>query len=153
MLETPVVTVSTYLQTAVIRLNVPRSEIQKVMGPAIGELMSTLAVQGIAAAGPIFSHHFRMDPEVFDFEIGVAVATAVTPSGRVEGSHLPAIKVARTVYCGPHEGLGKAWGQFGTWIKEQGLKTQDNLWEFYVADPESSLNPDEARTELNRPLA
>ena len=69
--------------TAVIHLVVPRAEIQHVMGPAIGEVFSTLAAQGVTPAGPVFSYHPRIDPDVFDFEVGVPVAAPVTPAGRV----------------------------------------------------------------------
>ena len=65
--------------TAVVRLTVPRTEMQKVMGPGITELMTTCATQGVAQTGAWFTHHFRMDPEHFDFEIGVPVATPGLP--------------------------------------------------------------------------
>jgi hypothetical protein len=32
--------------------------------------MAAVAAQGIAPAGPWFTHHLRMDPATFDFEIG-----------------------------------------------------------------------------------
>ena len=65
---------------------------------------------------------------------------------------LPAATIARTVYHGPYEGLGAAWGEFGTWIKAEGLAPRADLWECYVAGPESSPDPSKWRTELHRPL-
>jgi len=67
MIDTPAITTTAEQPTAVIRLTIPRSEIQKEMGPAHQELFSTLAAQGVAPTGPWFSHHFRMDPATFDF--------------------------------------------------------------------------------------
>jgi effector-binding domain-containing protein len=93
-----------------------------------------------------------MDPEVFDFEIGVPVKTPVSASGRVKPGKLPAVKVARTVYRGPYDGLGAAWGEFIEWIKAQGHEQCPDLWEVYAAGPESSPDPSNWRTELNRPL-
>jgi len=122
------------------------------MGPAIVEVMETLAAQGVAPAGPIFSHHLRMDPDVFDFEVGVPVMKAVSATGRVVASELPAATVARTVYHGDYEGLGSAWGEFGEWIAAEGHKPAEDLWESYVTGPESDPDPDTWRTELNRPL-
>jgi effector-binding domain-containing protein len=122
------------------------------MGPAIGEVMGAIAAQGVAPAGPVFSHHFRMDPDVFDFEVGVPVTRPVADTGRVRVSELPAATVARTVYQGPYEGLGAAWGEFGTWIASEGHEPAADLWECYVAGPESSPDPATWRTELNRPL-
>lgn len=152
MLDKPTIVQTDAQQTAVIRLTIPREEIQNAMGPAMQEVMQTLAAQGIAPTGPLFSHHFRMDPAVFDFEVGAPVANPVTPTGRVQPSRLPAVKVARTVYSGPFEGLGDAWGEFGEWISAEGLHSAPNLWECYVSGPESSPDPATWRTELNRPL-
>lgn len=145
--------VSTAAQpAAVIRLTIPRSEIQKVMGPAIGEVMTALGAQGVSPAGPVFTHHFRMDPDTFDFEVGVPVAGRVSAAGRVKPGQLPAARVARTVYRGPYEGLFSAWGEFDKWIKGEGLKPAPDLWERYVRGPESDPDPATYRTELNRPL-
>ena len=67
-------------------------------------------------------------------------------------SKLPATKIVRTIYRGGYEELGAAWGEFCAWIENEGLNAQDSLWECNLSGPESSLDPDEWRTELNRPL-
>src|SRR5262249_13013904 len=105
MLDTPQIVKVAVRQTAVIRLTVPRAEIVQVMGPAICEVMATVAAQGLTPAGPVFSHHFRVHPEMFDFEVGVPVASPVSAAGRVKPGELPAATVGRTVYHGPYEGL------------------------------------------------
>lgn len=153
MLDTPQITQTSAQSAAIIRLTIPREEMRSVMGPAIGELMATIAAQGIAPVGPLFSHHLTMPSDVFDFEVGVPVAAPVNAAGRVQPGQLPAVKVARTVYHGGYEGLGSAWGEFMGWIAENGHTPGPNLWECYVAGPESSPNPADWRTELNRPLA
>ncbi len=135
-----------------IHLTIPRAEIRKVMGPGLQELMAAVAAQGIKPTGPWLSHHLKMDPEIFDFEIALPVATTVAPAGRVKPSQLPAATVARTIHHGPYEGLGPAWGEFETWIKAAGHITAPDLWEIYVAGPESSPDPAQWQTELNRPL-
>jgi effector-binding domain-containing protein len=152
MIDTPSVTQSEARSTAVIHLTIPRAEIQTVMGPAIQEVMATVASQGIAPAGPVFSHHFRITPEEFDFEVGVPVPRPVTPSGRVRPGQLPATTVARALYHGGYEGLGAAWGEFEKWIKAAGHTPAPDLWECYVTGPESGPDPARWRTELNRPL-
>ena len=152
MLDTPQITDSPAQQTAVIRLNIPRSEIRNVMGPGIQELVSAVAAQGIGPTGPWFSHHFAMHSDTFDFEIGVPVSGPVTPAGRVTAGSLPAAKVARTVLHGNYDGLPGGWGEFMGWIDAQGLKTAPDLWEIYVKGPESDPDPGIWRTELNKPL-
>ena len=153
MLDTPQITQTTAQSAAIIRLTIPREEMRNVMGPAIGELMSTIAAQGITPVGPLFSHHLSMPSDIFDFEVGVPVAAPVSATGRVQPGQLPAATVARTVYHGGYEGLGSAWGEFMGWIAASGHTPGPNLWECYVAGPESSPDPANWRTELNRPLA
>lgn len=153
MIETPHLTQSTSWTTAVIRLTIPREEIQNVMGPAIGEVMAAITLQGVAPAGPVFSHHFRMDPGIFDFEVGVPVETPIAPAGRVQPGDLPARAVARTTYRGPYEGLAGAWGEFSAWITASGHAKASDIWECYVRGPESGPDASQWETELNAPLA
>jgi effector-binding domain-containing protein len=56
------------------------------------------------------------------------------------------------VYHGGYEGLGDAWGEFGTWIEANGYTPAADLWECYLAGPESNPDPANWRTELNRPI-
>ncbi|WP_199732652.1 MULTISPECIES: SRPBCC domain-containing protein [Corallococcus] len=151
-IATPQITQTEDQPIAVIHVTIPRAEIQQVMGPGISELMATVAAQGLKPTGPWFTHHLRITPDTFDFEIGVPVTTPVKAAGRVKPGLWPAMKVARSVYQGPYEGLGQAWGEFGAWIEQQGLTPAQDLWEVYVAGPESGPDPKTWRTELNRPL-
>ena len=152
MLDTPQITLTADTPTAVIRLTIPREEIRNVMGPGLRELMATVAAQGIVPTGRWFSHHLRTDPDIFDFEIGVPVGSAVAAVGRVEPGKWSATKVARTVYLGGYEGLGEAWREFNDWIAAQGHRTGPDFWECYVIGPESSPDPSAWRTELTRRL-
>jgi hypothetical protein len=152
MIDEPRMVQTTVQHTACIHITVPRDQIQTVMGPAYDELLRTLAAMGVSPTGPWLTHHLRMSPDVFDFEVAVPVAHPIAPSGRVYAGTLRATRVARTTYHGPYEGLGEAWGQFEAWIAEQGLKTALDLWEVYEAGPESSQDPTQWRTVLNHPL-
>ena len=152
MLDTPRITQTEARRTAVIRLTIPRKEMRNVMQPGLGELMAAIAAQGIAPAGPWFTHHLRMSPDVFDFEISVPVTAPIAAEGRVQPSEWPAMTVAKTVYHGPYEGLGAAWGEFDAWIASHGHAPAPDLWECYVAGPEANPDPVSWRTELYRPL-
>jgi effector-binding domain-containing protein len=152
MPETPQVTQTAAELVAVIRVTVPRAEIQRVMGPGIRELMAAIATQGVAVTGPWFTHDLRLPSDTFDFDIGVPVAAPVTAAGRVRPSERLAMTVARTVNAGPYEGLGDAWGEFMDWITDNGHTPAADLWECYVAGPESGPAPAAWRTELCRPL-
>jgi effector-binding domain-containing protein len=151
VIDTPQILRSRAETTAVVRIEVPRAEIQRVMEPAITEVLAVLHAQGLQPSGPLVSYHRRMDPAVFDFEVGFPVAMAVRPSRRVVPSSIPAAKVARTIYHGGYEGLGAAWGELIAWMKAEGHEAGPNLWERYLAGPESG-DPSAWRTELNRPV-
>lgn len=137
---------------AVIHLNIARSEMPQMFGPAAGELFTTLAAQGVEPVGAIFAHHFKMPPGRFDFELGIKVAAPVTAAGRVKPGELPAARVARTVYTGPYEGLPDAWNAFMGWIEAAGHTPAEDLWELYSVGPQSTPDPAGWRTELTRPL-
>lgn len=153
MIEAPAIVHAAREAAAVILITTPRSEMPKVFGPGVQELMGTLAAQGLAPAGAIFAHHLRMTPETFEFELGVPVAGTVKAAGRVRPGELPAATVARTVYHGGYEGLPAAWGEFMAWITAAGHATAPDLWESYVDGPHSSPDQSTWRTVLSRPLA
>ncbi|RKH15070.1 AraC family transcriptional regulator [Corallococcus sp. CA053C] len=152
MIETPRIVQTVAQLTAIVPVTVARSEIRTVMGPGISELMATVASQHIAPAGPWFTHHLRTDPQVFEFEISVPVTAPIQDRGRVRPGLWPAMKVVRTVYQGPYEGMGQAWGEFDAWISAQGLKASQDFWEVYAVGPESGSDPTLWRTEFSRRL-
>ncbi len=153
MLDTPQIIQTTARPTAIIHFTIPREEMQNVFGPGIGELMTTLTAQGIAPAGPVFAHHLKITPGIWDFELGVPVSGPVVAASRVKPSQWPGMKAARMIYTGPFEGLPDAWGELMRWIEAEGYTPAPDLWECYVLGPDSSPDPATWRTELNRPLA
>lgn len=152
MLANPEIIQTASQAAAVIHLSIPRSEMMQAFGPAVAELMAALAAQGMKPAGPVFAHHLKMSPEIFDFELGVAVSTPPKASGRIKPGALPAAKVARAIYSGPYDGLSAAWGEFNAWLNANGHRQADDLWEVYAVGPQSTPDPAGWRTELNRPL-
>src|SRR6185503_5941656 len=108
MIETPRIVQTSELRVAQVHVTVAREKIREVMGPGIQEVYGALAAQGIPPSGPWLTHHLKTPDATFDLEICVPVAEDVRPVGRVRPGQLPAMKVARTVYQGPYEGLGEA---------------------------------------------
>ncbi|MEP7123654.1 MAG: GyrI-like domain-containing protein [Byssovorax sp.] len=152
MIDQPQIIQTTARHTALIHLTIPKAEIRHVMGPTLKELMGAVAAQGIALAGPWLTHHRRMVPDIFDFEVSVPVATPITAVGRVQPGEWPAIKVARTVYHGGYERLSDGWIELMAWIAAEGHTPAPDLWEVYLVGPESSPDPASWCTELSRPL-
>jgi effector-binding domain-containing protein len=152
MIETPQIVDTPAQVVAIVHIETPRSKIQHVMGPGIGEAMAAAKAQGIGPTGPWFAHHLKMTPEEFNFDICVPVSAPATAVGRVAPGQRPAIKVVRTVYHGPYEGLGGAWGELTAWVEANGYKTAGDLYECYLVGPESTPDPAQWRTELSRPV-
>ncbi len=153
MLETPEVRELPRRLCAYIPVRVPRADIRSVMGPGIQEVMQTLAAQGIPPAGAWFTHHPRLDPQAFDLEISVPVATPVQAQGRVLMGEWPAMRAAVAVYPGAYEGLGAAWGEFKAWMAQAALTPgPGGLWECYLVGPESGPDASGWRTQLVQPV-
>ncbi|WP_257385905.1 GyrI-like domain-containing protein [Tahibacter caeni] len=152
MIDVPQIVRSEPQQTAVIRFTVPREEMPRVMHAAIDELVGAITAQDAGPAGPMYTFHHRNPTDSFDLEVGFPVRKPVAPVGRVQPGQLPAATVARTVYRGPYEGLGQAWGEFMRWIEAGGRRSAGTLWERYVRGPESGADAATWETELNRPL-
>ncbi len=152
MIDKPEIVQIAAQHTAFIHVTIPRSEIQHVMGPGIQELTAALKAQGVSPTGPWFTHHIRMDPGVFDFEISMPVAAPIVAAGRVQPGLRPAAKVARTIYHGGYEGLSDGWSEMMAWIKAEGHAHGDDLREVYLTGPESGPDSTAYRTELSRPL-
>ncbi|MCB9184930.1 MAG: GyrI-like domain-containing protein [Flavobacteriales bacterium] len=149
MITPPEVIRTKEIATAVIPLVVPGRDMPKYMDPAIQELIKTITGQGIQITGPMFSYHHRRPSDTFDFEIGFPVSGAVKPEGRVINGKLPAVKVVRSVYQGPYEGLAQAWPELQTWVRTNGHGETGRFWESYLTNPEEVKDPKDYRTELN----
>jgi effector-binding domain-containing protein len=152
LIDTPRIVQVEAQAAAVLRVTVPRDRVADVMGPGLDRVKAAVAAQGLVPTGPWFAHHLCMDPEVFDFEIGVPVDAPVPPGGEVVPGGLPAGRVARTEYRGPFEGLFSAWREFDAWVAAEGLTPRADLWEVYLSGPDTDPDPMSWRTELNRPL-
>jgi len=152
MIESPKILHVKTEAAAVIHLTIPRSEMMKVFGPAVGELMAALANQSVRPISAIFARHLKMSADAFDFELGVKVGLPVKATGRVKPGELPSATVAHTIYSGPYEGLPSAWGQFSNWLRENRHQPAETLWELYAVGPESTPNAADWRTELFQPL-
>lgn len=149
MITPPEVISTKELITAAIPLVIPGRDMPKYMDPAIQEIITTIKGQGITITGPMFSYHHRRPSDTFDFEIGFPVSKAIKPEGRVINSKLPAVKVVRSVYQGPYEGLAQAWPALQNWVRTNGHGETGKFWESYLNNPEEVKDPKEYRTELN----
>lgn len=152
MIETPRIVATPEQPVAALHINIPRSEMRHVMGPAIQEAMAAAQAQGVGPIGPWFAHHRKITAERFDFDICVPVSASVAPVGRVRPWTRPASDVVRTVYQGPYEGLGDAWQAFDDWIAANDVQAASDVYERYLVGPQSTTDATHYRTELSRRL-
>jgi effector-binding domain-containing protein len=153
MIDEPKIVQTQSVRMAAIHITVPREKIREAMGPGYQELMETLKAQGVEPSGPWFTHHFKMEPDVFAFEIAVPVAAEFKTAGRVKPGELRSMRVAKTVYHGSYEGLPDGWMEFEAWITKNGHKIGLDLVEVYRVGPEAGNDSSKWQTELSRQLA
>lgn len=149
MITPPEIITTTEQPAATIHLVIPCQDMGRYMDPAIQEVLKALEAQGMRPAGPMFSLHNRRPTDHFDFEIGFPVEKAISPAGRVNNSKLPAMKVARTVYHGPYDGLVGGWRALEAWVKQEKLPATERFWECYLNNPDEVEDPKDYKTELN----
>ena len=152
MIDTPTILDTERRDIAIIALDITMADMREEMGPGITELLAAVKAQGIGPVGAWFNHGYEYSPARCRFEIGVTVSSPVAPVGRVVASERPALRVARTIYRGPYEGLVGAWGEFEAWIATSGLAGASDLWETYAVGPESGGDASKWETILERPL-
>lgn len=152
MIETPEIVKTQPLTMAKIYQVVPANQIQMVMGKTLEELRNGIEEQGKTITGPWFTHHINPPADNFDFEVCFPVSEPVEPKGRMQPGEWPAMTVARTVYRGGYEGLSGAWTEFTKWIKAHSHSVEPDIWERYLAGPETGNDASTWQTELNRPL-
>lgn len=145
----PEVITTQAVATAVIPLVIPGRDMPRYMDPAIQEVIKTITGQGLRITGPMFSYHKRRPSDTFDFEVGFPVSGAIKEEGRVINSKLPAVKVVRSVYQGPYEGLAEAWAALEQWVRGNGHGETGRFWECYLNNPDEVKDPAAYRTELN----
>ena len=122
-------------QTAVVCGHLRVDEIPAFLGGVFGEVIETLAAQGLAAAGPPFSRYM---PAVdgFDVEAGFPANGTVRPRGRVVAGELPGGSAARVLHQGAYGAVAGAYDAAMQWALGHGLVPTGPPWESYLDGPE-----------------
>ena len=110
------------------------------LNPVLAAIAVLCIAVGSGAAGAINMWYDRDIDAVMARTSGRPI-----PAGRVQPGVLRDTTVVRAVYSGPYEGLGEAWGQFAAWMRDNGHTGAPDIWEQYVAGPESSPDPSHSR--------
>ena len=139
-------------QTAVVREEIPESNLAEAMGRMFQLVMSALSVQGVEPASQPFARYHSFG-EVIDVEAGVIVAAPIQPAGEVKPGELPRGPAAIAVHTGSYETLGATHEAMRRWLEANpGQKQNGGPWELYVTDPATEPDPSRWMTEVIYPL-
>lgn len=146
--------------TVVVRFtDHPVTEMPAAFDAAFRGIFPVLGAAGITPVGPALSIYRAVPADTATFEVGVPVdrplATPVTTDSglRIEGSRLPAARIARTTHTGGYDRLGLAWGAFMQGVATGGGAPDLPFWEVYVTEPTPETDPATLRTDLYTLLA
>jgi len=133
---------------AVVRAQVPLSEIADFLRSAYAEIMTALDDQDLTAAGPPFGR-WQPQQDGFDAEAGFPSTGPISPAGRVQPQTLPGGLAATAVHRGDYAGLGATYALLYSWIADHGYVPTAQPWECYLDEPDVP----EPRTQVYVPCA
>lgn len=115
------------MPVAVIRREVTRSELSRVVPECCGQVWEHLRAQQIKG-GRNVAVYFNRGARL---EAGVEVASPFVEGNDVVRSEIPGGRVATTAYFGPYDGLGRAHDAIQAWCKANGHRLVEPCWELY----------------------
>ncbi len=130
----------------------PRPALPELMGTAFGELFAYAAQNRVQPVGPPLAIYHEIAGEETDVEIGVPLARALEPSGRILAGELPAGEEAYSLHVGPYDGIVETYEALDEWIKRHGLVPCGPPREHYLNGPDEVGGPEEYRTEIVWPV-
>jgi effector-binding domain-containing protein len=137
---------------AVIRAEVPMSELRSVFDRGFHAVMGAVAQQGLTITGPPFGYYPRMPDETVEVVVGFPVAGPVEPTGDVIPFELPGGRAITAVHVGPYERLADTYGELTEWAATAGLQLADHMWESYLSDPAAQPDPETWQTAITWPV-
>lgn len=138
---------------AVIRAEVPMSELREVFDRGFPAVMQAAAEQGIAITGPPFGFYPRSPDDTVAVAVGFPLAGALTATDDVEPFELPGGRAVTGTHVGPYEALEQTYEELLAWARTEGLTLAEGMWESYLSDPSAEPDPSSWRTLIVWPLA
>jgi effector-binding domain-containing protein len=137
---------------ATVRVTCKPDEISRTLAGILPEVMRYLGETGATAAGPPFSRYHSFAGDEIDLEAGIPVTAAITASGRIKASTLPAGRAAAGDHIGEYHRLTETHTALAQWLAAQGETAQGGAWEIYWTDPGVEPDPRKWRTQVVQPL-
>jgi effector-binding domain-containing protein len=137
---------------AVMRAEVPMSELTDVFDRGFTRVAEAVREQGLELAAAPFGFYPRMPGETVAVAVGFPVSAELRATGDVEPMELPAGRAIRGIHVGPYDQLERTYGELIAWAGEQGLALKEGMWETYLSDPAAEPDPTTWRTEITWPV-
>ena len=112
---------------AVLRRQVPASELAGVVPECCGRVWKTLQAQGVKGGRHVAVYW----DGAIRLEVGVEVVGPFTEQYGVVRSTTPGGRVAVVTHLGPYAGLGRAHAAVREWAKTSGHRLAGPNWEIY----------------------
>lgn len=110
-----------------------------VLGQCYGELMTYMQVHGVGMKGAPYVAYYNMDMNDLDIEVGVAVSKPAEGNERIKSETLPEGRYISTLHVGPYKKIEPAYRALMSYMEEHNLKATGVAYEFYLNDPQDTL--------------
>ena len=136
----------------------PEDEFGEFLGQAYPALYTVAERSGALVSGPSGAlYPPRIDDDQTDVVAFIPIAEPIalvpnTSTDTVVLSELPAAQVAVLVHAGPYDTLDVAYRQLGAWVARNAQLSGEWVREIYLADPETTADSADYRTELCWPI-
>lgn len=138
---------------AVVRAEVPMTQLTAFFGRAFATVAKEVAEQGRQITGPPFAHYLRMPTDTVLLAAGFPVDLPVQPSGGMEPAVLPGGPAYQALHQGPYETLADTYRELEAKIAADGKHLRGGMWESYLTDPGEEPDPGKWLTQIVQPVA
>jgi DNA-binding transcriptional MerR regulator len=141
-------------QAAAVTATVDLGDLAAWYQGAMGEIVGTLAAQGVVASGPpggIYANELFTD-ERGDATLFVPMSGDVRPVGRVAAISVPGAELAVIIHNGSHDDLDRAYGALATYVTEHAVAVDGLIREYYLVGPHDTEVESAWTTEVGWPI-
>jgi DNA-binding transcriptional MerR regulator len=142
------------LLTAAISETVSLEDLGPWFQGALGELIATLAAQGVASTGPpgaVVADDF-FTTERGAVTVFVPSAGSMRAIGRAEARMLPAVELATIVHAGSHADIDRSYGALAEYVSDRALGVDGPIRERYLVSRLDTADERAWRTEIAWPI-
>ncbi|TFC01699.1 AraC family transcriptional regulator [Cryobacterium adonitolivorans] len=129
------------------------ADLTEYFGRAFEVSAAALAAQGLAPAGPPVALYHGMPTDSIDVTAGFPIVGPAQATAGVVVTELPAGAAIASIYTGPYDGMTRTYDQIAAWLREHNLTPRVDMWEEYLAGPETNPDPATWQTRIVFPLA